>query len=99
MREKIENRLLVTCDDVDLTTVSSVEFYVKQTMFFEIYKPTVLSENQMEITIPFDHAKRLRRGTVEMQFAFVDENGTPRASETIKQDVGVLLKEAGYDPI
>lgn len=98
MREKIENHLLITCDDIDLTKATKIEFYVKQTMFFAVYKPNVLSEHQMDVTIPFTDAKRLRHGAVEMQFAFVDENGTPRASETIKEDVRVLLKEAGYDP-
>ena len=56
MREKIQNTLKITCPDLDLTTVSNIEFYVKQPNFFGCYTPTVVSANEMVVTIPFaDH--------------------------------------------
>lgn len=97
MREKIENRLKITCDDVDLTTVTNIEFYVKQARFFGQYTPSVLSAHEMAVIIPFEDAMQLRCGEAKLQFAFTDAGGTPRASDIIIMDVGDLLKEVGYN--
>lgn len=99
IREKIENRLKVTCDDIDFTTLTDIEFYVKQIGFFECYIPIVISEHEMVVNIPFEHAKRLRSGTVQLQFAFTDAEGNPRASDVVTETVKDLLKEVGYDPL
>lgn len=99
MREKIENRLKITCDDVDLTTLSNIEFYVRQANFFGCYTPIVISKNEMIVCIPFKDAKRLKCGNVKLQFAFTDADGFPNASETVIKKVNDLLKEVGYDPI
>ena len=99
MREKIKNQLKITCTDVDLTTVTDIEFYVKQLKFFGDYTPVVISPTEMVVTIPFEDAKKLKKGEVELQFAFTDAEGTPRASNPLKHGVAELLKESGYDPI
>lgn len=99
MREKIENQLKITCTAIDLTTLTNIEFYVKQIKFFGCYTPTVLSSTEMAVTIPVEDAMKLKHGTVELQFAFTDSNGKPDASEIVKMEVGDLLKEVGYDPI
>lgn len=96
MRKKIENHLKITCEDVDLTTISNIEFYVKQIRFFGCYKPSVISSNEMLVIIPFEDAKKLQYGTVELQFAFTDANGNPDASEIVECEVGDLLREVGY---
>lgn len=97
MREKIENRLKITCDDVDLTGATNIEFYVKQGRFFRSYTPDVLSSSEMTVIIPFDDAMELRGGEAQLQFAFTDADGTPRASDVVIKDVGDLLKEVGYN--
>ena len=99
MREKIKNQLLVICDDIDLTTISNIEFYVRQLNFFGCYTPDVISASEMTVEIPFSDAKKLREGMVKLQFAFTDANGNPNASEIITEKVEDLLKEVGYDPI
>ena len=99
MREKIENHLKITCEDVDLTEITNVEFYVRQHGFFGCYTPSVISPTEMIVTIPFEDAKKLKDGEVKLQFAFVDKNGVPRASDIVNHTVGDLLKEVGYDPI
>lgn len=98
MRRRIENNILITCEDVDLTAVSNIEFYVKQSLFFRQYTPEVISATEMLVTIPFEDAKLLKPGPVSLQFAFT-ESGTPRASEVVQMAVSDLLKEAGYDPL
>jgi hypothetical protein len=99
MREKIENRLKITCEDVDLTTLINIEFYVRQARFFGCYSPTVISSTEMVVIIPFEDAKKLHSGKVELQFAFTDANGNPDASDSVVCEVGNLLKEVGYDPV
>lgn len=97
MREKIENLLHIEVSGIDLTTLTNIEFYVKQNSLFRQYTPTVISATEMTVRIPFDDAKCLKQGTANLQFAFVDA-GTPRASEIETVNVDDLLKNAGYAP-
>ena len=99
MREKIQNTLKITCPDLDLTTVSNIEFYVRQVNFFGCYSPTVISPSEMVVVIPFEDAYKLKQGNSEVQFAYTDANGTPQATEVNTVSVGDLLKEKGYDPV
>jgi hypothetical protein len=99
MREKMKNTLKLTCNDVDLTTIRNIEFYVKQPNFFGCYVPFVSSASEMSVIIPLADAKRLTEGTVKLQFAFTYADGTPGASDVVTAEVGELLKGAGYDPV
>ena len=99
MKKRIKNSLHITCDDVDLTAVSRIEFYLRQSRFFRQYTPKVLSTHEMLVEIPFEDARMLMAADVQLQFAFVDANGNPRATEIETVPVGDLLKEAGYDPV
>lgn len=96
MRKKIKNTLKITCDDVDLTTLTDIEFYVRQVRFFGCYTPSVVSANEMLVVIPSDDAKKLHRGKVELQFAFTDVYGNPNCSEITVREVGDFLREVGY---
>ena len=100
MRERIRNELHIEVEGVDLTTVRNIEFYVRQgKCFFRTYPAIVVSPTEMTVSIPFEDAMQLTSSSmVLLQFAFVDVNGTPRASEPAAESVGVLLKKAGYDP-
>lgn len=99
MRRRIENKLHIVCNDVDLTTLTNIEFYLKQGGLFFQYVPEVISANEMLIDIPMEDAMMLRLAAVQVQFAFTDANGTPMASDIVDCAVGDLLKEVGYDPI
>lgn len=99
MREKIQNRLKISVDGVDLTKLSNIEFYVKQIGFFGCYTPEVISSTEMLVIVPYKDAMKLRKGNVDLQFAFVNEYGDPDASGVVTVPVEQLLKEAGYDPL
>jgi len=99
MKNKIQNQLHISCEDADLTTASNIEFYLRQGTLFKQYSPTVVSDHEMLVVIPREDAMKLKYGTTELQFAFTDAGGNPRASEVERIPVGRLLKEAGYDPI
>ena len=99
MRSKIANTVCISVSGVDLTKISHIEFYVRQKDFFEQYTPEVISAEQMLVRIPYGDAMKLKYGSAEVQFAYVDESGLPQASPTMSVSVGSLLKEDGYDPV
>ena len=99
MREKIQNRLKISVDGIDLTKLRDIEFYVKQTGFFGCYATEVISSTEMLVIVPYKDAMKLRKGNVDLQFAFVNEYGDPDASNVNTVPVEQLLKEAGYDPL
>lgn len=99
MKAKMQNSLHITCEDVDLTTISNIEFYVRQGQFFRQYTPEVVSADEMLVQIPFEDAMQLSMAGIRLQFAFTDADGNPRATEIETARAGDLLKEAGYDPI
>lgn len=96
IRTRIKNTLRIPCEGVDLTTVSDIEFYIRQLGLFLQYTPVVVSANELLVEIPFEDAMRLRKGEVRLQFAFTDANGIPDASEIATDEAEELLKEAGY---
>lgn len=99
MKQKIKNALLIECEDVDFTKISGIEYYVRQGRVGFSYMPQVIDEHRMVVIIPYEDAMQLTVTPVRMQFAFVDEDGMPRASEPVTRPVGEFLKEAGYDPV
>ena len=100
MREKIKNTLKITCTDIDLTQISNIEFYVRQENFFGLYAPSVISQHEMVVIIPFEDAKKLRHNNVvELQFAFTDADGNHDASDVVNKKVKDLINEVGYAPV
>ena len=99
MRQRIENNLTIICDDVDLTTISNIEFYISQGKLFFKYVPTVMSKDKMIVKVPYSDAMKLEKTSARLQFAFLHENGTPDASNTVTCEVDELLKRTGYDPV
>lgn len=97
MRQRIENTLSISVEGVDLTTVSNIEFYVKQNGVFFEYSPVVTDASTMLVTITKEDADRLSTSGVSLQFAYTDSAGKPYASEILKISVAELLKREGYD--
>lgn len=98
MKQRIENQVVITCDDVDLTTLANLEVYIKQGHLFFQYVPEVKSSSEMLVTIPYEDAMQLKSHVIELQFAFTYPNGASDASNVVIVPVDKLLKEAGYDP-
>lgn len=96
---KIKNTVRISCSGVDLTTISNIEFYIRQSYFFRYYTPTVVSASEMLVVVPFEDCCELRGGNAELQFAYTDADGNPKASKTVTVPVETLLKEDGYDPL
>lgn len=99
MRQKIENNLHIEVAGADLTGATKPELYLRQgTGKFFQYTPQILSENEILLTVPYEDAMQLSPTGVSLQLVYVDANGKPVSTEPAAVDVGVLLKEAGYDP-
>lgn len=100
IHNRIKNSLQITLHEeetTDLTKVTGLEFYIKQVGFFKQYTPTVISAHEMLVTVPLEDAMQLYAdSSVQLQFAFTDVDGNPRASEKVKLRVRELLKETGY---
>ena len=99
MRQLIANDIIITVQGVDLTTVTNLEFYVRQGSLFFQYVPTVIDEGTMAVEMPFSDAKKLSKGSCSIQFAWTDSDEKPHAVDPKTLSVGELLKEAGYDPV
>lgn len=98
MRQKIKNTLTVSVDEVDLTTVYDIEFYIRQGNVFFQYTPVVLGVHEMIVTIPKKDADTLRANIAGyLQFAFTDADGNHIASEIVETNIDRLLKTEGYD--
>lgn len=100
MRQRIENRLVIDVEGIDLTTVTGIRFWIRQAGKFFEYVPVVTDAGQMIVVIPKDDAMRLTyRISAEVQFAYTDADGNPGASDVLSLPVAELLKTEGYDGI
>ena len=98
MRQKIQNRLRITVEGEAMTTVTDLEFYIRQGTFFWEGPAEVEDDHTLIVTVPKETADRLVAGKwVQLQFAYTDAAGVPQASDVLKVPVGELLKESGYD--
>lgn len=95
--QRIRNNLIITCNDVNFLSATSIEFYIRQDDFFATYTPTVLDATTMAVSIPLADAKKLNaKHVVKVQFALTNTNGDPLASNVLELSVREFLKEAGY---
>lgn len=99
IRQKIKNQLTIACDDVDFTTSTSIEVYVKQGSLFFQYTPTVVDAHHMTVDVPLADAMKLAVLPVSLQWALTDANSLPVSVDPIWLTCGEFLKEAGYDPV
>ena len=97
--QKIKNKLTISCSEVDFTTSTDIEFYVRQGSLFFLYVPTVVDATHMTVAIPFADAMKLQALPVSLQWALTDSSGNPVSVDPVTIPVGVFLKEAGYDPV
>ena len=99
MRNKIKNTLDINVCGIDLTTLTNIEFYVKQGNLFFQYTPEIIDYNNMIIEIPYEDTLQLVPYiNAELQFAFTDDNGNVGASNIERVIIQELIKEGGYNP-
>lgn len=99
MRQLIANELELTNNEVDFTTSTNIEVWLRQLDLFFQYTPTVVSAHVMTVTIPFADAKQLQPGGAELQWALTDVHGKPVCFDPENITIGRLIKDEGYNPI
>lgn len=96
LTQKIENRLLIEVDGIDLTGATDIEFYVRQGKTFFEYTPQIVDASHMAVVIPKEDAMQLATVGVKLQFALTGADGNARNSDVIVMTAEEFLKEAGY---
>lgn len=97
MRQRIQNKIRITVEGEAMTTVTAIEFYIKQGNFFYQCTPEVVDDSTFLVTIPKEIAVALSTQKARLQFAYTDAAGDPQASDVLEVSVGELLKAGGYD--
>jgi hypothetical protein len=98
MRQRLENVLVFNTENVDLSTATKLEFYLKQRngTFLE-YVPEIIDNTSFRVTIPYEDAMELSEGTAEVQLALTTEGGSKIASNVRNIRIKRLIKAGGYD--
>lgn len=96
MIQRVKNSIQVTCNEVDFTTSTNIEFYLRQNTTFKSYTPTVISAHVMTVLIPKADMMAIANTFAELQFALTDSDNKPVVSSIIYTPVMALIKEAGY---
>ena len=103
MRQKIENKQIITIPGVDLTAAEDLTVFMTQDAhewrFWAAAGAgvTVDSETQMTLTIPFEIAMQLLPTDVKLQACWIDgDTGTSRSTDPITVPVGELIAKDGY---
>lgn len=98
MRKLIANQIPIKCNDVDFTTSTDIEVYIRQGSNFFQYTPTVIDAHNIVVDMPFADAKTLEVGSVVLQWALTDSDGKPVSPDPIIIEVGDFIKSDGYNP-
>lgn len=99
MVEGMRNTISCTIDDstVNLRTATDILLCLRQknTAYFE-YNGTVIDAHTFSAVMPKEDAMKLKKGQIDMQVLFTDENGNPRHTAIRSVTVDEILREAGY---
>lgn len=98
MFQKIKNMVYVNVEGTELTTLTKLEFYVRQGPLNFQYVPTVINDSEMVVEVPKADADKLKfEEPVTLQFCGTAPNGFPVTCEPVKKRVNEFLKPEGYD--
>ena len=97
--QRISNiRRLIISEDVDLLTASKIQVFVTQGSQEFVYDITTpVSDNEVDVLIPYADAMKLNQGAVKVQIAWTDSAGTPRNTKPKTIHVAELIYSGGYE--
>lgn len=98
MRQKIENKIHIEVEGApDLTKANDLVIWVEQNDKTREYTPSVVSETELLVVVPFNDCCSLNCGlSAKIQLAGIDEDGNAFSSDPVNVSVGELLKKEGY---
>jgi len=97
--QRIENtRRLTVSEDVGLLSCTGITAFVVQgDTEFSYSIDTAVSDTEVDVQIPYDDAMSLNRGTVKIQLAWTDANGTPKCTKPKTMPVDEFIYSDGYE--
>lgn len=97
--QRIANiRRLTISEDVDLLSASKIQVFVTQGSQEFVYDITTpVSDNEIDVLIPYDDAMKLNQGAVKVQVVWTDSAGTPRNTKPKTINVAELIYSGGYE--
>ncbi len=97
--QRIANiRRITVSEDVGLLSCTGITAFVVQgDTEFAYSITTAVSDTEVDVQIPYDDAMSLSRGTVKVQLAWTDANGTARCTKPKTMPVDEFIYSGGYE--
>lgn len=101
MIQRMRNLVVITVEDIDLTTVTDIEVELIQEStgverLFSGGEVVVVDDSKLSIDLPKDFCMQLDVEPLRAQVMFTRDTGLPDATKPFAVPVRELLKEAGY---
>lgn len=97
--QRIANiRRVTISEDVQLTTATKIQAFVTQGSNEFVYDITTpVSDNEIDILIPYSDAIQLGKSAVKLQVAWTEAGGTPRCTKPKTISVDEFIYSGGYE--
>ena len=97
--QRIANiRRVTISEDVQLTTATKIQAFVTQGSNEFVYDiATPVSDNEIDILIPYADAIQLGKSAIKLQVAWTDSGGTPRCTKPKTLSVDEFIYSGGYE--
>lgn len=97
--QRIANiRRVTISEDVQLTTATKIQAFVTQGSNEFVYDiATPVSDNEIDILIPYADAIQLGKSAIKLQVAWTDSGGTPRCTKPKTISVDEFIYSGGYE--
>lgn len=97
--QRIANiRRVTISEDVQLTSATKIQAFVTQGSNEFVYDiATPVSDNEIDILIPYADAIQLGKSAIKLQVAWTDSGGTPRCTKPKTLSVDEFIYSGGYE--
>lgn len=97
--QRIANiRRVTISEDVHLTSATKIQAFVTQGSNEFVYDiATPVSDNEIDILIPYADAIQLGKSAIKLQVAWTDSGGTPRCTKPKTLSVDEFIYSGGYE--
>lgn len=96
--QRIANIRRLTIPDAQLLSASKIQVFVTQGSVEFVYDITTpVSDTEIDVQIPYADAMQLNRGSVKVQIAWTDSNGTSMWTKPKTISVDEFIYSGGYE--
>lgn len=97
--QRIANiRRITISQDAQLLSATKIQAFVTQGTTEFVYDiAEAVSDTEVDVLIPYADAMQLNKGSIEVQIAWTDANGTPRNTKPKTISVDKFIYSGGYE--